>query len=82
MSDQWGRTVGDAWCQGREERQLCSPPRVAAGLGRESPSAGLGVLQCCIGIWECKSFGWVIRAMVAESPDCVGKLKRSNSHAS
>lgn len=33
----------DTRCQGREERQICSPPRVAAGMGRESPGAELGV---------------------------------------
>lgn len=64
MADRWGRTVCDTRCQGRQERQLCSPPRVAAGMGRESPGVELGVpccctptlLCCCIGIWEHKSF--------------------------
>lgn len=89
MADRWGRTVCDTRCQGRQERQLCSPPRVAAGMGRESPGVELGVpccctptlLCCCIGIWEHKSFSWVILAVVAESLNCVRKLKRINSCA-
>lgn len=71
-SDQWGRTAYDTRCQGREERQLCSPPRVAAGIGRESPSAELGVPRCCTPalvccctvIWEGKSFNWLIPVLV------------------
>lgn len=81
MADRRGRTVCDTRCQGRQERQLCSPPRVAAGMGRESPGVELGVPCCCIGIWEHKSFSWVILAVVAESLNCVGKLKRINSCA-
>lgn len=78
MSDQRGRTVCDTWCHGREERQLGSPPCVAAGMGRESPSAELGVarcstpapVSCCTGIWQVKSFSRVILATVAVSRMC------------
>lgn len=70
--EQWGRTACDTRCQGPEETQLCSPPRVAAGMGRESPGAELGVphTRTCLGIWEGGSFSWVILATVAVCKLC------------
>lgn len=51
----------------RGESRDSSAPHPASGMGRESPSAELGVPRCCTGIWEGKSFSWVILATVAVS---------------
>lgn len=65
MPDQWGRTACDTRCQRREERWLCSPPRIAAGMGRGSPGAELGVML------------WYLGAQVLQlgHPGCGGSLQ-------